>query len=93
MNHSPVWLFDLDNTLHNAEAGIFYIINRAMTEYMAGRLKLSEEAASQLRQDYWHRYGATLAGLQIHHPPVSLLKISQKQFFKTSFSTLTVRTG
>ena len=62
MNHSPVWLFDLDNTLHNAEAGIFYIINRAMTEYMAGRLKLSEEAASHLRQDYWHRYGATLAG-------------------------------
>ncbi|MGN6847071.1 pyrimidine 5'-nucleotidase, partial [Neisseria sp. P0021.S005] len=55
MNHSPVWLFDLDNTLHNAEAGIFYIINRAMTEYMAGRLKLSEEAASHLRQDYWHR--------------------------------------
>lgn len=64
MNHSPVWLFDLDNTLHNAEAGIFYIINRAMTEYMAQRLKLSEEAASDLRQDYWHRYGATLAGLQ-----------------------------
>mgnify|MGYP001743261392 CR=1 FL=1 len=72
MNHSPVWLFDLDNTLHNAEAGIFYIINRAMTEYMAGRLKFSEEAASQLRQDYWHRYGATLAGLQIHHPEVDI---------------------
>ena len=72
MNHSPVWLFDLDNTLHNAEAGIFYIINRAMTEYMAGRLKLSEEAASHLRQDYWHRYGATLAGLQIHHPEVDI---------------------
>ena len=72
MNHSPVWLFDLDNTLHNAEAGIFYIINRAMTEYMTGRLKLSEEAASHLRQDYWHRYGATLAGLQIHHPEVDI---------------------
>ena len=39
---------------------------------MAGRLKLSEEAASQLRQDYWHRYGATLAGLQIHHPEVDI---------------------
>lgn len=72
MNHSPIWLFDLDNTLHNAEAGIFYIINRAMTEYMAGRLKLSEEGASQLRQEYWHRYGATLAGLQIHHPEIDI---------------------
>ena len=38
MNLSPVWLFDLDNTLHNADAGIFYIINRAMTDYMAQRL-------------------------------------------------------
>ena len=68
----PVWLFDLDNTLHNADAGIFYIINLAMTRYMAGRLNLSEEAASQLRQDYWHRYGATLAGLKIHHPEIDL---------------------
>ena len=72
MNLSPVWLFDLDNTLHNADAGIFYIINRAMTDYMAQRLKLSEEAASDLRQDYWHRYGATLAGLQIHHPEIDI---------------------
>ena len=72
MNLSPVWLFDLDNTLHNADAGIFYIINRAMTDYMAQRLKLSEEAASDLRQDYWHQYGATLAGLQIHHPEIDI---------------------
>ena len=72
MNFSPIWLFDLDNTLHNADAGIFYIINRAMTDYMAQRLKLSEEAASDLRQDYWHRYGATLAGLQIHHPEIDI---------------------
>ena len=39
---------------------------------MAQRLKLSEEAASDLRQDYWHRYGATLAGLQIHHPEIDI---------------------
>ena len=68
----PVWLFDLDNTLHDADAGIFHIINLAMTRYMAGRLNLSEEAASELRQDYWHRYGATLAGLQIHHPEIDI---------------------
>lgn len=73
MHHTrPVWLFDLDNTLHNAEAGIFYIINRAMTDYMARRLNLSEEAASDLRQEYWHQYGATLAGLQIHHPEIDI---------------------
>lgn len=70
--HTPVWLFDLDNTLHHADAGIFYIINRRMTEFMAGRLGLSTDAASDLRQDYWHRYGATLAGLQQHHPEISI---------------------
>lgn len=54
MQENPtVWLFDLDNTLHDADAGIFHLINRAMTRYMARRLKLSESAASDLRQDYW----------------------------------------
>ncbi|MCP1660106.1 pyrimidine 5'-nucleotidase [Neisseria perflava] len=67
-----VWLFDLDNTLHNADAGIFQLINTSMTNYMAGRLNLPREQASQLRQDYWHRYGATLAGLQIHHPEIDI---------------------
>lgn len=70
MTCQTVWLFDLDNTLHHADAGIFTLINRRMTAYLAGRLNLDEKAASDLRQDYWHRYGATLAGLQLHHPEV-----------------------
>ncbi|ASK28474.1 pyrimidine 5'-nucleotidase [Neisseria chenwenguii] len=70
----PVWLFDLDNTLHNADAGIFRLINQTMTDYLAGRLKLPREEASQLRQDYWHRYGATLAGLQRHHPEIDVME-------------------
>lgn len=70
--NTPVWLFDLDNTLHDADAGIFLLINHAMTAYLAGRLNLSHEEASALREDYWHRYGATLAGLQIHHPEIDI---------------------
>ncbi len=72
MSTSPVWLFDLDNTLHHADAGIFQLINRHMTDYMAKKLHLSQEKASNLRQDYWHRYGATLAGLQLHHPEIDI---------------------
>ena len=60
----PVWLFDLDNTLHHADAGIFRLINQHMTAYLAQQLALTPEAAGRLREDYWHRYGATLAGLQ-----------------------------
>lgn len=67
-----LWLFDLDNTLHNADAGIFDCINHAMTAYMAQRLALSSTAASALRADYWQRYGATLYGLQHHHPDISV---------------------
>ncbi len=74
MSKETVWLFDLDNTLHDAEAGIFYLINRAMTVYLADKLQLNEEAASHVRQDYWHRYGATLAGLQIHHPEINIIE-------------------
>lgn len=67
-----VWLFDLDNTLHHADAGIFSIINRSMTAYLAEKLGVDEHTASDIRQDYWHRYGATLAGLQQHHPEIRI---------------------
>lgn len=70
--NTTLWLFDLDNTLHNADAGIFQLINQHMTHYLAQRLKLSLTEASHIRQDYWHRYGATLAGLQKHHPEISI---------------------
>lgn len=62
-----VWLFDLDNTLHDADPHIFPHINRAMTAYVARLTGLDEAAASTLRQTYWHRYGATLIGLMRHH--------------------------
>ena len=61
------WIFDLDNTLHNASPHIFPHINRAMTEYLQEHLGLDETAASELRRHYWKRYGATLTGLMRHH--------------------------
>ena len=62
-----VWLFDLDNTLHDARAHIFPHINRSMTAYVAELLELGEEDANTLRDSYWKRYGATLIGLIRHH--------------------------
>jgi len=67
MRGERVWLFDLDNTLHNASPHIFPHINRAMREYIERHLGLDESAANRLRQDYWQRYGATLLGLIRHH--------------------------
>jgi len=62
-----VWIFDLDDTLHNASAHIFPVMNRAMTQYIQDTLHLDETAAFQLRQHYWRVYGATLKGLMRHH--------------------------
>lgn len=62
-----VWIFDLDDTLHDASAHIFPHINRSMTHYLMTHLDLCEADACALRRDYWHRYGATLHGLMRHH--------------------------
>lgn len=64
---SKIWIFDLDDTLHNASAHIFPIMNRAMTRYMMEALDLDEPAAHKMRQHYWRIYGATLKGLMRHH--------------------------
>jgi len=61
------WIFDLDNTLHNARPHIFPHINRAMTAYLQAHLGLDEAAAGELRRHYWKRYGATLLGLMRNH--------------------------
>lgn len=61
------WIFDLDNTLHDATPYIFPHINRSMTEYLQQHLQLDQAAANALRVHYWHRYGATLSGLMRHH--------------------------
>ena len=67
MSSRPVWLFDLDNTLHNASPHIFPHINRSMTRYLEQHLGLGLDEANALRVQYWHRYGATMLGLMRHH--------------------------
>jgi putative hydrolase of the HAD superfamily len=61
------WIFDLDNTLHDARPHIFPHINRSMTDYVQTYLGLERPAADRVRVDYWQRYGATLVGLMRHH--------------------------
>ena len=62
-----VWVFDLDNTLHDATPHIFPHINRSMTAYLQQHLGLDEQAAGELRVHYWQQYGATLSGMMKHH--------------------------
>lgn len=64
---APLWIFDLDNTLHDASPQIFPHINNSMTAYLQQHLQLSEADANELRQHYWRKYGATLSGMMRHH--------------------------
>lgn len=66
-NNSKVWIFDLDDTLHNASAHIFPVMNHAMTQYIMNALDLDETTAHKMRHHYWRIYGATLKGLMRHH--------------------------
>ena len=62
-----VWLFDLDNTLHDGSGASLGHITAQMTQYMIDELSISREEADRLRRLYWLRYGATLLGLVRHH--------------------------
>lgn len=62
-----VWLFDLDDTLHNASHRAFRELNASMTAYIETHLGLPTDEAVALRHRYYLRYGATLPGLQRHH--------------------------
>jgi len=63
----PVYLFDLDNTLYDANIHCFPQMHRYMHAYLEEKLGLDPAAAVALRQRYWRRYGTTLAGLIRHH--------------------------
>ena len=68
----PLWLFDLDNTLHNASHAIFPAINANMNAFIAQALgdaagPADPQTVNAIRIDYWQRYGATLLGMVKHH--------------------------
>ncbi|MBS1187855.1 MAG: pyrimidine 5-nucleotidase [Burkholderiaceae bacterium] len=70
--HIMLWLFDLDNTLHDASHAIFPAITANMNAFLAKTLGSEDEPADSetvnaVRMKYWQRYGATLLGMMRHH--------------------------
>ncbi|MBI3229988.1 MAG: pyrimidine 5'-nucleotidase, partial [Burkholderiales bacterium] len=65
-----LWLFDLDNTLHNAGRDIFPRIEQNMNDFLVQKLGQDIASVSAMRQLYWQRYGATVLGL-IKHQGIS----------------------
>lgn len=59
--------FDLDDTLYPGSNGLWSLIRARMGQYMVEVMGLPEAQVPDLRRTYYHTYGTTLRGLQIHH--------------------------
>jgi putative hydrolase of the HAD superfamily len=62
-----VWIFDLDNTLHDATARIFPAMHEQINAFLKREFGVDDEGANRMRRDFWMRYGTTLNGLMRHH--------------------------
>lgn len=67
MRPHRVWLFDLDDTLHDASTASMPHLHVSFGAYIQQHLGLTKEQSDALRRRYWQRYGATLLGLVRHH--------------------------
>ncbi len=65
--HIDTWVFDLDNTLYDAETHVFVQISARMTGSIADLLKISPAEADILRDRYWKQYGTSMRGLTVEH--------------------------
>jgi len=62
-----VWIFDLDNTLHDARARIFPAMHEQINAYLRRYFGVDAAGADEIRTRFWRTYGTTLNGLMRHH--------------------------
>ena len=65
--HVRDWIFDLDNCLYPASAGLFDLIDERMTAYIQRLEDCSLEDAKRVQKAHFHEHGTTLAGLMKTH--------------------------
>lgn len=61
--HVDVWVFDLDNTLYDANSGVFPQIDRNMKRFLMAEFDLDEANAHVYQKELYRDYGTTLSGL------------------------------
>jgi putative hydrolase of the HAD superfamily len=62
-----VWIFDLDNTLHDARPRIFPAMHELINAYLQRNYDVDAAGANEMRRMFWQRYGTTLRGLIRHY--------------------------
>ena len=66
-SHVRDWIFDLDNCLYPASAGLFDLIDERMGAYIQRLLDCDPQEARRVQKENFHAHGTTLAGLMRHH--------------------------
>lgn len=61
------WVFDLDDTLYAMTPELAALYDFRMTDFIAREIGLPFEEAARLREQLYHRYGATVRGLMTEH--------------------------
>ena len=57
------WIFDLDNTIYDINAGVFEKISSRITNFIITALSITREEANIVRSNMYKKYGLTLTGL------------------------------
>ena len=65
--HIREWIFDLDNCLYPASAGLFPLIDERMGAYIQQLLECDASEARRVQKHHFHTHGTTLAGLMKEH--------------------------
>ena len=65
--HIRNWIFDLDNCLYPASAGLFELIDQRMGAYIQRLLDCDAIEARRVQKHHFHTHGTTLAGLMKEH--------------------------
>jgi putative hydrolase of the HAD superfamily len=65
--HVHDWIFDLDNCLYPASAGLFDLIDERMGAYIQRLLDCDPREARRVQKAHFHEHGTTLAGLMKEH--------------------------
>jgi len=66
-SHIENWIFDLDNCLYPASAGLFELIDERMGAYIQRLLSCDPVEARRVQKHHFHTHGTTLAGLMKDH--------------------------
>jgi len=66
-DHIRDWIFDLDNCLYPASAGLFELIDERMGAYIQRLLGCDPVEARRVQKAHFHEHGTTLAGLMKEH--------------------------